>query len=925
MFKTSLAYAIGIALMTVCMGASAAEPQPDETLSAADPQTSEAQTPPPKPEESPQEMQAIQVSGYAGSLAKSVANKRAAEVISDTISSEDIGKFPESNMAESLQRITGVQITRSFGEGQYVSVRGLDPKFTAVLYNERELPSPTGSRSFDFSILSADFISALQVFKTPTPEMAEGGLAATINVQTLRPLDYGKQKFAASVDGLYDKNAGETTPKASLIYTDTFLDKTLGWVVAADYSKHDVNQQIYQAYGLQPFVGSRNTPPLDYAQNGNFDTPVQMQNAEGYGENYGSRKRQSLMSMLQFKPNEVFEARLDVLYSQFKSDILEPYYALRQVNMLGPVHASQLDDANNVEYIDADGVDNRNNTRYAQTHDKLKSIGLGTTLSLDAWRLDGDVSYSKADRKYWALGLETLGRASGFYDFREAPGDPASMGYTRGWDAFDPNNYNALGFNGNDGDTTSDTIKQVTVKALRNLQWGVFNTLHVGGSYSERTFATGSRFLNVSAQQIADALGLVYNPNVEGGSFNAGQFMSRYGGSGFFSGYDGSAQFPHSWLSSDPFLFYKFLSLDDLERLSPPTALTTSVSSTREKVGSAFVKLDFDSADSTWGGNFGLRFVNTDQSSTGYAPDLSLITFDQQGAVTRIPNVTLTTVSRSYSEILPSFNFRYSITDDLLARFGAARVMQRPDLSVLAPTTTVNANVRSISQGNPGVDPYIANQYDVSLEWYFNEQSLLSLAFFYKDVKNFIVNTTSPLTLNVQLVQGGGTVPIDFTVSKPDNGSGTKLKGLEFGYQQPFTFLPSPFQGFGAMANYTYIDASKIRVVQSAQPVALSGVSKNSYNAGLYFENTRFGAHLLYNYRSGFVSDPLSYFGDGAFVKSYGQLDFSANYNVTQNVTLTAEILNATDEPYVIVNNIGVNRSYALDGRRYSLGLHVSF
>ena len=130
-------------------------------------------------------------------------------------------------------------------------------------------------------------------------------------------------------------------------------------------------------------------------------------------------------------------------------------------------------------------------------------------------------------------------------------------------------------------------------------------------------------------------------------------------------------------------------------------------------------------------------------------------------------------------------------------RFAAARVLSRPDLDVIVPTTTVNANVRTINSGNPEVDPYLADQFDVSLEWYFNQESLLSLALFYKDVKNFIVSTTSTETHTVQYANGGGTTDIEFTRFQPDNGASSKLEGIEFSYQQPFTFLPAPFDGFG--------------------------------------------------------------------------------------------------------------------------------
>jgi iron complex outermembrane recepter protein len=919
-----LARSIRIALLSIACLPVAAVAAPD-AAPANDPAAAPAQDTPAASSGKPGDaanLDTIQVTGYAGSLIKSVADKRNAEGISDTISAEDVGKMPEANMAESLQRITGVQITRSNGEGQYVSLRGLDPKFTSVLYNGREMPSASGGRAFDFTILTSGFVSSIETLKTPTADLPEGGVAGTVNVHTIRPLDMGGTHFAATAEGVYDNNAkGGSEPHFSMLYSDTFADNTLGWVIGGDYGVRKLNVQEYQAFGMQPTAGNTGG-----AGNISGVDSYKIQNATNLGENIGERTRTSFMSMLQYRPNENLELRLDGLYSRFKNNTILPLDSLREVNVNGSVNSSVIDPNGNVVFYDANGIDNRNNARSDLEVDTLKSIGLGGTLSFGGWKADGEVSYAKSKHLFTDISLEVLGRASAYYDLRTDPGKIPTIGYDASYDPMDPNNYNAIGVNGNVEQPTTNQIRNAKLNLSRDLSWGWINNLEFGVDYRDQQFGTGSNSLNVSAQQIAQALGLPYNATLEGGSFNAAQWMQLYGGSGFMSGYDGGSTFPKTWLAANPYAFLNSMSLQQL--MAIPGALTQNVlaiSTLEEKASSAFVKMNFASEDSLWSGNFGVRFVRTEETSTGYVPDLNSLVFSQQGAVTTATKNVLESAGRTYSEILPSFNLRYELADDWVARFGAARVMQRPDLNVLAPTTSVSANVNSITMGNPNVSPYLANQFDVSLEWYFNKESLLSFAAFYKDAQNFIVQAQHTATYNVTQQQGGAVVPTTFTVNQPANGSGVKLKGFELGYQQPFSFLPEPFKGFGAQANYTYVDAGTVVVTQGAAPVPVSGVSKNTYNAGVYFENPSFGARLLYNYRGGYVSDPLSYFGDGAFVKGAGYLDFSANYNFTKNFSATFQVLNINNTPIVTVNNVGISRGYELDGRRYTLGLHANF
>lgn len=864
------------------------------------------------------------VTGIRYSLAKSVGAKRDADIISDAIVAEDIGKFPQQNMAESLQRITGVQITRSKGEGQLVSVRGLDPKFTQLLYNGRQLPAASGSRNFDFTILSADFVSALLVAKSPSADSRDGGIAATINVQTAKPLDLGSRRAAVTFEGIHESNPDSVQPHVSAFFSDSFAEDRLGLAFGVDYSKRDLQVERFEAFGFENGVEASRVPQLDYNVDGDFNDTFRFNHASNYGMDLGERERKSVMAALQFRPNDVFEGRADVLFSEFNSDAAFPLNSHRFTNNLGPVVASRQDANGALIFLDSDGVDHRNNARTGQQYDDLRALGLGGTYAVGAWTFDGEVSYGKSKREVSSLSLEVIGRASVSYDFTNDPAGIPDLTYQRGYDRLDPNNYRAIGFNGPLDEPTEDETRDARFDIKYSMD-GWLESIGSGVSWGKREHSADSRFLQVSAEDLAQLLGVAFDPNIEGGSFNAAPWMREFGDSGYLSGYDGGSSFATTWLSADPGALLADVPLADLVRMFPPVRFPTAVSNVQEDVGAAYIRGNFALADGRLSGNIGLRYVRTDQKTFGFVPDFSQIIFDQGGAVTFVPEATPTTVDRSYNNLLPSLNLRVGLNEDLVARFAAARVLSRPDLGVITPTTSVNANVRTITSGNPAVDPYLADQFDVSLEWYFNQESLLSLAVFYKDVKNFIVSSTSTETHTVQLANGGGATDIEFTRFQPDNGENTTLKGIEVSYQQPFTFLPAPFDGFGVLVNYTYIDAGQYSVVAGGASLPLPGVSKNSYNAIVYFEKPRFGTYLAYNYRDEFVYDQSSYFGDGEFGDKYAQLDLSAHFNFTDKLALTMAVTNLTDEPLIRQDSLGYNRGYELNGRRTTLAVRYEF
>jgi iron complex outermembrane recepter protein len=869
----------------------------------------------------------ITVTGIRASLESAIQVKRQASAIVDAISAEDMGKFPDQNLAESLQRITGVQISRSRGEGSNVSIRGLSPDFNQINFNGRTLPSATGGRSFDFTILSSELINSVEVYKSPTADIQEGGLAGTVNVRTIRPKDIKGRQFVVNAEVMYEQNADKVGPHVSALYTDRFMDDRLAIMIGGDYSRRKFQVDRYEAFGLESGVESTRGPVQDYNRDGDNNDTFLFNHAASFVVDFGTRTRTSLAGAIGFEASDNLDLWAEALYSKFHDDTKTALNAHRFTNISIPnaVRASTIGANGIVTVFDADGVDHRNNGRPYDAKDTLETYAAGADFTAGPFKLAVEGSYGRSQRVVTNVSLEVISRASVSQDLTVDPGGAAQVAYQRGYDPLNAANWRALGLNGQYKSPTTDGIWEARADASYEFSNSFLKSVEAGVYYNDRKRDFTNVSLVIGAQQLAPLLGLVYNPLIEGGSFAAGSFMTQYNFPGLLGAYGGSATFPTSFLSSNPALVFDRVSLNSLVGQFPTTVDLPSTYTINEKSIASYIKANFGSDDDTLRGNIGVRLVKTNQSSNGFAPDLSLITFNQQGAQTLVPGVTPVSVSNSYTKALPNFNMSLDVTPDLVVRFAAARVLSRPTLSVLSPSTSINANVRTITRGNPNVKPYTSDQLDLSVEWYFQQGGLLSGNIFYKKIKDFIVSTSSNVTLNVRQVQGGGTIPINFTVFEPNNGGNSVVKGFEVGYQQPLTFLPAPFDGFGVIANYTFVDADDLPFVAGGPSLPLPGVSKNNYNLVLYYEKGGFGARASYNYRDKFVVDSSSYFGDGQFTNSFAQLDLSANYAINKNLEVHIEALNVLDAATVNVNKFGINRGFEDFGRRVTGGVRLRF
>jgi len=861
----------------------------------------------------------VVVTGYAASIARALANKRSADVVSDGIAAEDIGKYPEQNIAESLQRVTGVQITRTLGEGQFLSVRGLDPKFTNTLYNGRQMPSASGTRAFDFQVLTSNFASRVDVYKSPSADLMESGLAATVNMQSIDPLSVGSRKIVVSAEGNYDQQLdGGIDPHIAALYSDTFFDGKLGISVALDWNDRAFNSQNFSTDGVVP--------------DGTYGGPGTQYRIFGIHQNdlVGSNQRRSATGAIQFKPTENFEIKIDSIYSKLtqKYDMSQGNNWYTGAGALGP---SPTDTST----VDGNGVQTAwrgtNVFAWVQANryefvQETHSTALSAKLKLGDWAISGEASYGRATELATQTFVSWATRAPGaslYYDATVDPGGPLSFGFYNGFNPLDPASFYFFGVQGPYQEPTTDEIWNGKIDIARNFERGWLRAIKFGVNIQERTLATTPNNMTNSAvglpADMTPYLTVHRNPN-------------------YFASYDGPAQFPRSFLTVDLDKLFTDYPLDTLVALNPPQQALTRTTSITERSQAGYVRLDFASGNDLFKANLGVRAVRTEQASSGYipAPGANLV-YGLFGGPNSLSYSAADVLSQEhdYTYVLPSLNARYQIGNDLLVRFAAARVMQRPDMNLLGQASSPNASSGpppvgttwrgTLTRGNPDLKPYLSDQLDLSFEWYFGRQNMLGAAVFLKEVKNLVLTNYSDQNATVTLYPSTTTRDITLSVAQPVNAETTTIKGLEIGYQHALTFLPGFLGKTGIRANWTHIWYGSVVLNQGSPAVPLTGISADTYNVGAYYDDGTFSVHAGYNYRSRWVQDPLSFFGDGIFTEGYGQLDLAANYRITPNLSLNAWVINATESALRQTNRYGITRLYELSGRRFTLGVRANF
>jgi len=862
-------------------------------------------------------LEEVKVMGFRQSLQESLVLRREAVNLRESIVADDIGKMPDLNLAEAIQRVPGVAITREGGEGRQVTLRGLGPDFTQVTLNGMEVPASTGGldsfggvnrgRAFDFNVFSAELFNRIDINKTSTAAIEEGGIAGSVQLYTARPLD--NPGFHASAYGQigYNDLSDKWDPKATAYLSNTNDDETFGYILTAAYTERTTFQDGFGTVRYAKpdgggFGGNNTEYSTDYL-NSLWYPRLPRQDSFHH-----EQKRLGISAAVQWRPNDDLEFGLNWVHSKYDAttDSYNSFAQFRRNAGWGypaiTVNSITLaPDGLSVSAGDFDGVALRTESRQNSDKTNFNQITGDMRWNLtDSLTMTGMIgtAKSKFDDDYFRANIETLGGNHFTYDFASDP-DVAAINYDI--DVSDPSNYFIMNnelIQQYGVDRTNDTYRLDFVWDINDS-----NALNFGGIYNDREVDSIQTICDTCTDPTDIAgLGKVYTYDDAGG-YGTGTELDF-------------------WVLD----FDKSIAAYGVGGWALRKGTGIQTWNVKEKTAGAYVDYNFDTEIGGHGFrlNAGVRYVDTKVTALGW-----------------LTSTVSNTEKNDYSNWLPSLNLAFDATEDLVLRAAASRTMTRASLSSLAPSKSYSDVNFTVSGGNSQLKPLLSDNIDLSASWYFTEQAVISVSWFHKDVKSFISSpeTTEPLrpvdfpgVASVYPTQPGLLDPsLLWTYRSSANTDGTKLDGWEFAYQQAFTSLPGFWGNFGFIGNYSFVDATT-EVIRSGQTVTvpLEGLSKHSWNATLYYEVPRWAVRVAVNNRDDYVTNNTGSNGNiSEATTGPTHIDMSAFYNINDYWTLNFEAINLTDEYERLYTTgdgtLNLVREYNHTGRQFFLGVRYQF
>ncbi len=878
-----------------------------------------AQTTAPTGASDDSKVEEIVVTGIRRGIEGAISLKKSSSSIIEAVSAEDIGKLPDVSIAESLARLPGLTAQRLDGRGQVISIRGLAPDFTTALLNGREQVSTGDNRGVEFDQYPSELLSAVVVYKTPDASLIGQGLAGTADMRTVRPLAFGKRALAVGAryewNDIGALNAGTKAHgnRLSISYIDQFMDGKLGLALGYAHMESPYQAERWNSWGY----------PTDAANN------LVIGGAKPYVQS-SMLKRDGFMGVVEFAPTDTFSSSLDVFYSKFKNHQIQRGIELPLVWGGVPLTNAQASGGmvtsgafNGVKGV----VRNDGNDRDAN----IWSVGWNNKFHAgDAWTLVSDLSWSRVQRtdqvveSYSGTGRSGVG-ATDNMTFKMD--DNGKAIFTSTLNYADPNLIKLTSpqgwgsdiiAGGQDGylnqPTIEDELKAVRLSAQRELDSGL-SSFEVGFNYSERTkgLVNDEWFLRVKGSPASVAI-----PS----SAIVGNTSLAFIGLG-------------NMVSYDPFALIKSGAYDLVR--NPNADVLVKSWDVEEKVTVGYVKANIDAAVGSVPvtGNFGFQIVHTDQSSSAL------------GASGTGTGVTRTNLAggKQYTDFLPSVNLQFRLPNEQSLRLAIARTLARPRMDQMRASTTFsydaskagNTNINfspwSGTGGNPELEPWRADAYDVSYEKYFGRQAYVSLAAFYKDLKTYVYDQSVVFDFT-GFPTGGGPAPAtrQGLVTTPQNGKGGNVKGVEFAASMPGSLLTSALDGFGATFSASYTESS-IQPNPTDKTTPIPGLSKTVANLTVYYEKNGFSFRVSDRYRSKFLGE-VTGFGNGRnyrMVKGESVVDSQIGYTFDkgpmEGLSILAQVNNLTDEPFTTFQNNDERQviDYQRYGRTYLIGVNYKF
>lgn len=858
----------------------------------------------------------VTVTGIRHSIETSISVKKESDSIVEAITAEDIGKLPDVSIAESLARLPGLAAQRVDGRAQVISIRGLSPDFGATLLNGREMISTGDNRSVELDQFPSELINAATVYKTPDATLMGQGLSGTINMMTVRPLDFRGRILTVNARGERNSNGSLNSGisgnggRLSMSYINQFANNTIGLALGFAHLDSPLQEQHYKAWWWDKSATTYVSPTGEKAYGmGGFEA----------GARSSTQKRDGLMAVLEFKPNKNVHSMVDLYYSKFRTRSAENYLLYDGFNQWNGTYSNLgasggIVNSGTFKGSNPNGIILQSDSTVR--NDKVFALGWNTELKLaDKWTAVADLSYSRADRddhKLEAFAKSSLTDTSNF----NLPLGGAFPVVSFGNNYADPNSFKLAENWGRAGGSWNpsikDDLKSLRLEAKRPLE-GVFSSLNAGLNYSDRGKSrdyTENFFRLPGGTPATISSDLLNSPTSL--DFIGGPSILSYDLQGVLNKYTvyqanvDDATFGRRW-------------------------------AVNEKVTTAFLKvgLDTDVGRFPVRGNVGLQVVHANQSSDGY--DVS-----RTGAT---PIATPVSRGASQTDVLPSLNLVGDLGRNAYLRFGLARTMARPRMDEMRAFNSAGLSDKGVDPatgkhifqwegngGNPELKPWVANSVDLSFEKYIGKRSYVALAGFNKDLKTYIYKQVTTIDYSGFPNQSGNTPTTNFgTFSRPANGEGGAVRGFELSASLDAGLISKNLDGFGIIVSGSDTRSTIKPNGPTGGVQALPGLSGQVTNLTVYFERNGFSARVAQRHRSPFTAEITGLFANKEFrtTRADKQVDLQLGYafeaGTYKGLSLLLQVNNLTNagyEEYQVVKGTQLPSIYNKYGRQVLFGLN---
>jgi len=863
-----------------------------------------------------QAQQTVVVTGIRAAIESSIATKRNSDLIVEAVSAEDIGKLPDTSIADSIARLPGLAAQRIDGRPSAISIRGLGPDYAGAVLNGRQVVSSGDGRAAEYDQFPSELVNKVIVYKTPDAALIGQGLSGTIDIRPVMPLDLRGRQIVVngrlernSNGGLSPDGKGATGNRVSLSYINQFADNTVGLAIGFAHLDSPGQEKKYEGWKYGDYTGQWGAGATGVPALGNGNNRAQF--IQGFESSVTSSKqvRDGFMAVLEVKPTKDLHSVVDLYYSKFDQDRVGHHWVGDIGLWSGPPAAFSNVTTSTVggnTIIDSGTVANGHSLVYDKTFhrtDKITSLGWKNELKMaNQWTAAADLGFSRAERDERYIQSVARPLANGSFDFSGLGSFSGGQSWSTNQDLTDPATVQLT----NNPDwaelrtpTYRDEIKSLRLSAKRDVAWGPLAGFEAGLAYNQRdkTVRSDAFRLVLGAANVPLPANAVGSPV----AINVGN-------------------------ASTSVLSWSVPAIMGLYTITPkdPWSAKDNKYAVHEKVTTGYAKFDVDTqlGGIPVRGNVGVQAVHTQQNSDGFA-------WNDGGGTPGATGALVVPVSggATYNDFLPSLNVVFQLQNDLVARLGLAKTMARPRMDDLragadqpklvenAPGSTTGHWVAG-NGGKPDLKPWRAKSLDLSVEKYFGKSSYIAAAGFYKKLDSFIyqqdtVRDFSGFTnYSPTLVPGCSAAKPDCnpnlgTITTQDNGQGGKVYGLELSASLEGSLLTPALQGFGIIVSES-ITRNSLPKDKNGNKINLDGFSGTVNSLAVYYEGHGFSARISHRYRSAFTATTRSVLlntESSTHIDAEKQVDMQLGYAFAsgplKNLSLLLQVNNLTNAPAV--------------------------